>query len=192
MAKEEILEGLKSALARGEPINKAMLSFYYAGYKKEEIQEAANEINKSSIQGDSKISKQEALRRAMYYLFNAGYGKPEIEKAAKQLMSNSFKPETAVQELVQNIESQKEGRKTRPPRQTSQQQVTQSNQARAIQQKPVQPQKVRGGVSEYGRKKSGGKLLIIILVVLLLLLLGILAGIFFFREDIVNFFNNLI
>ncbi len=41
MVKEEIVEGLKMAISKGEPLEKAMASFYNAGYKKEDIEEAA-------------------------------------------------------------------------------------------------------------------------------------------------------
>lgn len=41
MVNQDILEGIRSALFKGETINKAMISFYNAGYKKEEIEEAA-------------------------------------------------------------------------------------------------------------------------------------------------------
>ena len=41
MVNEEILSGIISALSRGDSIKKAMMSFYNAGYKKEEIEEAA-------------------------------------------------------------------------------------------------------------------------------------------------------
>jgi len=41
MPKEEIIEGLKYAVAKGESLPEAMMSFYNAGYSKEEIEEAA-------------------------------------------------------------------------------------------------------------------------------------------------------
>ena len=41
MVKEEILEGLKYALAKGESLPQAMMSFYNAGYLKKDIEEAA-------------------------------------------------------------------------------------------------------------------------------------------------------
>jgi len=41
MVNQEILGGLRLVLNRGESLEKAMLSFYNAGYKKEEIEEAA-------------------------------------------------------------------------------------------------------------------------------------------------------
>jgi len=44
MVNEEILEGLKSATARGESLLQAMMSFYNAGYPKKAIEEAANAL----------------------------------------------------------------------------------------------------------------------------------------------------
>jgi hypothetical protein len=41
MAKEELVEGLKVAVSKGEPLETAMMSFYNAGYKKEDIEAAA-------------------------------------------------------------------------------------------------------------------------------------------------------
>jgi len=41
MVKEEILEGLKYAIAKGEPLAEAMMSFYNAGYLKKDVEEAA-------------------------------------------------------------------------------------------------------------------------------------------------------
>ena len=44
MLNQEILGGLRHAINRGESLEKAMLSFYNAGYRKEEIEEAAKFI----------------------------------------------------------------------------------------------------------------------------------------------------
>ena len=44
MPKEEIVEGLKAALSKGESLEKAMMSFYNAGYSKEDIEEAAGAL----------------------------------------------------------------------------------------------------------------------------------------------------
>ncbi len=41
MPKEELVEGIKQALSRGESLEKAMTTFYNSGYKKEDIEEAA-------------------------------------------------------------------------------------------------------------------------------------------------------
>lgn len=44
MVKQEIVEGLRLALSRGYTLKKAMMSFYNAGYKKEDIEDAAREL----------------------------------------------------------------------------------------------------------------------------------------------------
>jgi len=44
MVNEEILGGLVSALSRGESLEKAMFSFYNAGYGKNDIEEATREL----------------------------------------------------------------------------------------------------------------------------------------------------
>jgi hypothetical protein len=44
MANQDILGGLKSALSRGYSLEEAMLSFLNGGYKKEDIEEAAQSL----------------------------------------------------------------------------------------------------------------------------------------------------
>ncbi|MEK6840753.1 MAG: hypothetical protein AABX79_02250 [Nanoarchaeota archaeon] len=41
MAREDIAEGLKQAVAKGEPAEKAIASFYNAGYPQDDIEDAA-------------------------------------------------------------------------------------------------------------------------------------------------------
>lgn len=45
MVKQDILQGLKLALEKGESLEQAMMSFYLAGYLKKDIEEAAREVN---------------------------------------------------------------------------------------------------------------------------------------------------
>jgi len=47
MVNQEILWGLKSALERGQSLKKAMLSFYNAGYNKNEIEESAKYLTET-------------------------------------------------------------------------------------------------------------------------------------------------
>lgn len=44
MVRQDIFAGLRAALEKGEQLNQAMISFYNAGYKKEEIEEAARAL----------------------------------------------------------------------------------------------------------------------------------------------------
>jgi len=48
MSNEFILEGLKNALNKGQSLKDAMMSFYNAGYKKEEIEKAARQLHMHS------------------------------------------------------------------------------------------------------------------------------------------------
>lgn len=50
MVREDILGGLKIALSKGQSLESAMQSFYNAGYKKEEIEEAARALYSSMSQ----------------------------------------------------------------------------------------------------------------------------------------------
>ncbi len=49
MVKEEILAGLKYAIAKGEPLAEAMMSFYNAGYLKKDVEEAARALQISQL-----------------------------------------------------------------------------------------------------------------------------------------------
>ncbi|MBI2056875.1 hypothetical protein HYT91_01330 [Candidatus Pacearchaeota archaeon] len=81
MVNQEILGGLRHALNKGESLEKAMLSFYNAGYRKEEIEETARFIQQkespapiaqetklipTQINSQSKISSygQEKLKKS--------------------------------------------------------------------------------------------------------------------------------
>jgi hypothetical protein len=56
MINEEVVGGLISALSRGEPLEKAMMAFYNAGYKKEEIEESVREAHKQLNLGKIQVS----------------------------------------------------------------------------------------------------------------------------------------
>jgi len=49
MVKEEIVEGLRAAIARGESLEKAMTTFYNSGYSKEDVEEAASALESPKI-----------------------------------------------------------------------------------------------------------------------------------------------
>ena len=48
MVNKDILEGLRTALQRGYTLEQAMMSFFNAGYKKEEIEDAARYLHEHS------------------------------------------------------------------------------------------------------------------------------------------------
>ena len=121
MPQEFLVEGLKAAIAKGESLKQAMMSFYNSGYETAEIEAAARALQTHQVQQPSpKIISQQPLN-----------------------------PNLPVPRTIQKISS--------------------------YGQKPQVP------------KKLG----IIILVGCLISLLGLLASLFLFRENIVNFLNNL-
>lgn len=61
MVNEEIIGGLVSALSRGDSLQKGMMSFYNAGYNKDEIEDAAREVYRQLgpgiLKGESSLQK---------------------------------------------------------------------------------------------------------------------------------------
>jgi len=159
MVNEEILEGLKSAMLRGETLKQAMISFYNAGYKKQEIEISAKVLLQSQPQIQKPVQQQQ----------------PANQKYPKYIQA---KPVQQPVNISQNVSYYGKPLKQKQPKKIIQ------------KPKPIsQPQKV----SNYGtsQTKPKGKIAILILVFLLLFLLGILISVFFFKEELVDFFNKL-
>ena len=64
MAREDILGGLSSALARGQSLKQAMMSFYNAGYVKEEIEEAARALSSGITQQPQQVAPQQPIQQS--------------------------------------------------------------------------------------------------------------------------------
>lgn len=70
MVKRELVEGLKNAIERGEPTEKAMMSFYNAGYGKKDIEDASKVLmfekfgekpeNSASVYGEKPEKKEKS------------------------------------------------------------------------------------------------------------------------------------
>ena len=156
MPNEEILGGLKSAIDRGESLQKAMMTFYNAGYKKEEIEEAARFLNEHPIE-QPQLSASAPSAKPKFGLFSKKQ-KP-IPSAPISVPQAPIEPVHPVQQIVSNYGA------------------------------PQQPQQIQP-VSGYEKKEPKDKIMVVILITLLVLLLGLLASIFIFKQEIVNFFAN--
>ena len=144
MVREDILAGLKQKVSKGESLRQAMMSFYKAGYRKEEIEEAARFIQNEKIQEEMEMTY------------------------------------SGVQENKRPIQDN--------PQYNSQYLTAQ------IQQKPVQnitPAKPKSQISNYSyeQKKSWLGWIILVSGALVIIIFVILAIIF--KEQVMNFFNNL-
>lgn len=180
MVNEEILGGLKLALFKGESLKQAMMSFYNAGYKKEEIEGAARvlqeqKIEKQQIQSvqQAKVTKQKPGQKvpqpkpAKTIQKVSGYGRaPHSKKIRKGLRG-----------AIEQLEKIDISLKTKP---------------KVTKQKPINPPPQRSRISTYEKKtKPKGKLITFLLIFCLLFLLGILTAVFFFKQEIMDFLNNL-
>lgn len=63
MVSQDILGGLKVALAKGKPLEETMQAFYNAGYPKEEIEEAARMLNQQPFPQQSQA--QQLIKKNM-------------------------------------------------------------------------------------------------------------------------------
>jgi len=173
MVNEEIFEGLKLALSKGESLKQAMMSFYNAGYKKEEIEEAARALQGQRIEKEpiqtvqqAKPKKQKEIKTPQKV---SGYGTPEqIE------IQPSPKIKQGIDAAIKQLKK-----------------IKVHTVPKTIRQKPVKTVSPKR-VSSYEKKpKPRGKLITLLLIFFLLFLVGVLAAIFLFREELVEAFNSL-
>lgn len=150
MVRQDILGGLRVALFKGESLQSAMQSFYNSGYKKEDIEEAAQALYSENPQ-TRQASQQPSS--------------PIVQKPVQQVVQ---KP---IPQVVQPTY----------PSQTKQPQQS-------------QPPQVRQVISNYEQPKQKNKidLVTIVLVLILICLLGVLAGVFFFKQQLVDFLTKFL
>ena len=225
MVNEEIIGGLISALSRGEPLEKAMMTFYNAGYDREEIegsakvvyaqlgpqamgiksslQEALDEIaikvgadkiksnqmqNNNSSQDSSNISQLAIQKRTPEMnSFNKNNFNSNNEKYPQRISSygeeNPVKYDSGAEQLANKIEmAVKNLKQMNIP---SKIEIINRN----IESKSPQ---VIQKVSAYKESppKQFNKAITYLLIFVLIFLLGILGAVFFFKDDLINMFNN--
>ena len=167
MVKGDIIGGLKIALSRGDPLQKAMQSFYNAGYTKEEIEAAARVLNTEgfhpatvSIKPRIQLAQGEKLMHPEY--------QPPMESEPTQMLQAKQPPISLQKPVV---------RKSVNP----------------FPQPAIYPSVQRQAVSVYAQqeKEGGVDFVTIILIVILVVLLGILVAVFFYKEPLHEFLNGL-
>jgi hypothetical protein len=192
MISEEIIGGLKLALSKGESLKQAMMSFYNAGYKKEDIEEAARKLQKENFeQKEVQQQKQEQ----------------PIKKSEKQIPKK--KPQKTMQKVssygtpmrtqIQSSKKIKEGidsaiEQLKKINVDEKQEIIQKKIPKekfSVKKKPVKSVNAQK-VSNYKKEpKQKGKLITFILVFFFLLLLGILSAVFLVKQELIDFFSNL-
>jgi len=181
MVREDILGGLRTALARGQTLRQAMMSFYNSGYLKQEIEEAAQALQ---------AEKNQSLQPQ----FAQGQEAPIFQRTSSIEKNSNEEPKEILSQTAKPLQ----------PAQPAQPQTIQKVSAYGQPTQPAQPQPVqqpvqtRQKVSAYGSPqqvqqsqpaKPRGKAIIFILLAILILLVGGLITVFFFKDELLTFFN---
>ncbi len=198
MVRGDIVGGIKLALSKGQSLQQAMQSFYNAGYKKEEIEEAARAIQNEGFQTqiikkpDQEIKKQTAPGKEKHLSYVPPPKAPVQPSEAMPPAAPKIEPEQKIQtspeQVTQKIqEPEKKEVKNLPqtPETLTPRVPLQTN-----VYKPVMTQRV----SSYGppEEKGGVDFVTVILIILLVILIGGLISVFFFRESIIQFLNTIL
>jgi len=240
MVHEEIVGGLISALSRGEPLQKAMMTFYNAGYGKQEIEEAARLVYSQvgadtartgyisealkSIASKVGLVKKNTLTKVPVTPIVQPINpiqKPVPEVTRKFVQKPAQIPPTQIQKPIQEKKLEKENvdkNKDKSPQKVSiygdGKSYSDANQITHDIERAIKdlsqikfPSKIEiinrnmdekssivvQKISNYSddSPKSGGKIITYLLVFILILLLGVLAVVFFFKDDLVKIFNSL-
>ncbi len=173
MVNNDILGGLRSALTRGYSLEEAMLSFFNAGYKRDEIQEAAKALQSTIVI------------------------QPSIELQPRPIFEPKPKPQPPVLSKIKISRPQIPVQKVQVQEPIVSKPVVQ----KPVEQKPVvekepiaapvKKQVAVSRVSAYTSDSSRIRTITVILVVLLAVLLGILGLMYIFRSQIISFFNSI-
>ncbi|VVB83210.1 Uncharacterised protein [uncultured archaeon] len=181
---EEILGGLRSAIERGESLKKAMMTFYNAGYKKEQIEEAAQFLSQNPTASPVQILQPSvSAEKPKQKTFGIFQQKTPEQKSTLplQVPANKINSSPIPQAVIPDIS--KAPKSIQQPAQV----VSNYGEQQISQVQPATIQKV----SNYGNEDVKDRVAIIILVVVLIFLVGILASVFLFKQEITNFLSGL-
>ena len=133
------------------------------------------------------LSNGDSLGQAMQSFYNAGYEKNEVEEAARALQMQAVQRQPIQPQQRQQPKQQPKNPTNLPPQIImSQKQKPQASSFGQKMQKPIQK------ISDYEFKNSNPrKTAIIILSIILILLIGLVAVLFVFKDQFLNFFANL-
>ncbi|HTY44289.1 MAG TPA: hypothetical protein VMC80_03530 [Patescibacteria group bacterium] len=176
MVNYEIVYGIKAGLERGQSLRSAMISFFNAGYSKEEIEEAARTLmevgtnpNAEPMQVTPSVSNQVQQQ------------KTQTQAAAKPIVPQKviapppyIAPAVPMQKIIAPII---------PPKEKVQPKI--QKQKEEIKIKPVQK------ISDYGAKKRKKSPVIILLIILLIIFGGLLISIFVFKQQLIDWLSSM-
>ncbi len=169
MVNKDILGGLKSALTRGYSLEEAMLSFFNAGYKRNEIEEAAQSLQMMQTTPKPEFKPQPIFPPTPKPSVPVEIPKPKIPAISVQA------PVVSMPVIQKSVPVQIE----QP----------------IFEEKPIQVQpKIQrqiSRVSAYPSYNARIRTITIVLIILLVVLLGILGLMYLFKNQIIAFFNSI-
>jgi hypothetical protein len=218
MVNEEIIGGLVSALSRGQSLESAMMTFYNAGYNKEEIEDSAKEVYNQvgpqtmGIKGSLQETLNDiAIKAGVAPVTPADTATPKsnapekivvqmpVEKKPVEVV-NPHKEENKPPQAIPNYSGPQNGNYQNSAQLTSQiEEAIKSLRPVNIPSRIEivhknidgnSPQVVQH-VSGYSSPKSVNKAVTYILIAILLLLLIALGAVFLFKDDLIKLFNSL-
>ncbi len=183
MTKDDIIGGIKIALSKGQKLEDIMQSFYNSGYKKEDIEQAVNELFSETSQ-----SQQQTQLLLSSQKINPIPTQTILLPAPQKTIQQTLPSQQLYQKpfnTLPTLQTQKESE-----RDTRSLPTLEEIQQRYKSLTPVvsTPKQV---VSNYSQKNKTDPVTVILIVVLALLF-GVLAAIFIFRKQIVEFLNKLL
>lgn len=189
MVDKELIEGLRTALSKGESLEQAMYTFFNAGYEKSKVEEAAKAL---MYQGQPEQMPQKPVPL-----------QPRLKPKPQPIVKPGLKPESkqmlepSMPVLPEKIKPQLRpappvSKSMLPPETSPEKSLLEPYiPKKPGEETPKEPSKQI--VSGYEKQKAPKKkLAIVLLIIFLIVLLGGLASIFIFRQELIEIFNNLI
>ena len=166
MVREDIVEGIKSAISRGETLQAAMMSFYTAGYGKQEIEDAARAV----------MMQQQP---AMPQLQPAAKPMPQIQKQTPPQIQSRPMPAIQPSQI-----------KPQPMYKPQVQQPLPGLPSKAVV--PSTEQKVSKYEKQPPKSIFESTMGLVILFILLFIFIGALASVIIFREQVLTFIDSFL
>ncbi len=167
MVKEDILGGLKSAISRGFSLREAMMSFYNAGYARNDIEDAARTVQYELAQKISTPAQTQTATSSQAPMTSAQGVPASLIVPSKMKVSEDQRQEGWALANAKNLKG------------------------KSLLQELPQKESVKGRVSSYLKQNPRIKTITVVLIIILLVLLGILGIMFLFKTQIIDFFNGL-
>lgn len=206
MVRYDIIAALKNAVERGYSLQLAKRSLINSGYNEHEVEEAGSFIGNGVISDvEDEIPEIEPYEPKTIKI---GTSKTQPMQQPKQFQQQKIQTQKSPlkqiplhQQMIKNRQMQQQRMPLKPlmQRQIPQKQILQkipSNQNYNVNQLPQvhppfqQRQQLETETEEKQRKKDIA--ILVILAIILFILLSLLGVAFFFREQIVNYLENLL